>query len=208
MILNIFVLHLVGLLSPGPDFFFVSRTAAASTRRETTLGILGITIGIVFWLFCSIFGLSALLYAYPSLQGVIMLCGGSYLCYMALQLLKVRHNLSLNDIRESSTIIVLNNWQAFRRGLFVNLSNPKVVVYFGSILSLVLGGIDNISDMLVIVVLILAESFAYFYGVSLIFSHPKIKGFYMNNSRYFDNFAGVIFGCFGLFLIYSSMQHF
>ena len=36
--LNLMIIHLVGLLSPGPDFFYVSRISVMSSRREAIGG--------------------------------------------------------------------------------------------------------------------------------------------------------------------------
>ena len=47
--LNLMIIHLVGLLSPGPDFFYVSRISAMSSRREAIGGVIGITIGVLIW---------------------------------------------------------------------------------------------------------------------------------------------------------------
>lgn len=215
MLLNIMLIHFFGLLSPGPDFFFVSRTAAASSRRETTLGIVGITIGVIFWLLCSMLGLSVLLYTYPPLQGGIMMAGGGYLCYLGYLLIKVRQNIDPHTMAYSGTLTnrssahkVSESWRAIRRGLLVNLSNPKVVIYFSSILSMVLTQIHSIMQMALVTLIIVTETFVYFYAVSLFFSHTKIKHFYLSYSRYFDNFAGIIFGCFGLYLVYSATTFF
>ena len=46
--LNLIIVHLFGLMTPGPDFFYVSRMAASNSRRNTVCGILGITLGIAF----------------------------------------------------------------------------------------------------------------------------------------------------------------
>ena len=43
------LVHLVALMSPGPDFFFVSQTAASRSRKEAMMGVFGITLGIVIW---------------------------------------------------------------------------------------------------------------------------------------------------------------
>ena len=37
--LNLMIIHLVGLLSPGPDFFYVSRISAMRSRREAIGGV-------------------------------------------------------------------------------------------------------------------------------------------------------------------------
>ncbi|MDP1265342.1 LysE family transporter, partial [Klebsiella pneumoniae] len=43
LFLTVALVHLIALMSPGPDFFFVSQTAIRRSRREARLGVLGIT---------------------------------------------------------------------------------------------------------------------------------------------------------------------
>lgn len=38
LFLTVAVVHLVALMSPGPDFFFVSQTAASRSRKEAEIG--------------------------------------------------------------------------------------------------------------------------------------------------------------------------
>ena len=80
--LNLIIVHLFGLMTPGPDFFYVSRMAASNSRRNTVCGILGITLGVAFWAMLSMLGLAVLFVTIPALHGVIMLLGGSYLAYL------------------------------------------------------------------------------------------------------------------------------
>ncbi len=55
------LVHLVALMSPGPDFFFVSQTAASRSRKEAMMGVLGITLGIVIWAGVALMGLHLIL---------------------------------------------------------------------------------------------------------------------------------------------------
>ena len=41
------LVHIVALMSPGPDFFFVSQTAVSRSRKEAMMGVLGITCGVM-----------------------------------------------------------------------------------------------------------------------------------------------------------------
>ena len=45
LFLTVAMVHIVALMSPGPDFFFVSQTAVSRSRKEAMMGVLGITCG-------------------------------------------------------------------------------------------------------------------------------------------------------------------
>ena len=42
---SILVIHLFALMSPGPDFVFVTRTAIVESRARAILGVAGIVAG-------------------------------------------------------------------------------------------------------------------------------------------------------------------
>lgn len=48
LFLTVAMVHIVALMSPGPDFFFVSQTAVSRSRKEAMMGVLGITCGVWF----------------------------------------------------------------------------------------------------------------------------------------------------------------
>ena len=83
----------------------------------------------------------------------------------------------------------------------------KVVIYFSSVMSLVLVNITETSQILTALAVITVETFLYFYIISVLFSRSVAKQFYSQYSRYIDNAAGLIFIFFGIYLIYSGVQH-
>ena len=72
------LVHLVALMSPGPDFFFVSQTAASRSRKEAMMGVFGITLGIVIWAGVALMGLHLILQKMAWLHEIIMVGGGLY----------------------------------------------------------------------------------------------------------------------------------
>ena len=46
LFLTVALVHIVALMSPGPDFFFVSQTAVSRSRKEAMMGVLGITMAL------------------------------------------------------------------------------------------------------------------------------------------------------------------
>ncbi|WP_314723079.1 LysE family transporter [Haemophilus pittmaniae] len=202
--LNLLIVNLFGLLSPGPDFFYVSRVAAMSSRRDALCAVIGISLGVFIWASATILGLAVLFTAMPAVQGIIMMLGGSYLIYLGSQMVQVRENVAFSDTGFKQTQYKNDAWKEIRKALWVNLSNAKVVIFFSSVMSMVLNGLHEPIQMLTALMAIVTECFLYFYIISVLFSRPMAKRFYSRYSRYIDNAAGVIFILFGLFLIYSG----
>ena len=191
----------MGLLSPGPDFFYVSRAAAIHSRRAAIYGVIGITIGVSIWATAAVLGLAIVFKTMPALQGIIMALGGSYLFYLGVKMARITTNAVFVETNSRQNTESKNE---IIKGLLVNLSNAKVVIYFSSVMSFVLVNITETRQMLTALLLITLETFVYFYVISILFSRPFTKRFYSRYSRYIDNVSGVIFILFGAYLIYSS----
>ncbi|BFU59784.1 MULTISPECIES: LysE family transporter [Rodentibacter] len=204
--LNLIIVHLFGLMTPGPDFFYVSRMAASNSRRNTICGILGITLGVAFWAALSMLGLAMLFVTVPALHGVIMLLGGSYLGYLGFLMARSKKHAQFEPISTAELNQQTTIKKEITKGLLVNLSNAKVVVYFSSVMALVLVNITETWQIVLAFAIIVVETFFYFYAVSLIFSRSIAKRLYSQYSRYIDNAAGVVFLFFGLLLIYNGLN--
>lgn len=191
----------MGLLSPGPDFFYVSRAAAIHSRRTAIYGVIGITIGVTIWATAAVLGLAIVFKTMPALQGIVMALGGGYLFYLGVKMARVTTNAVFD---ESNLVQNTASKNEIIKGLLVNLSNAKVVIYFSSVMSFVLVNITETRQMLTALLIITIETFVYFYVISLLFSRPFAKRFYSRYSRYIDNVSGVIFILFGAYLIYSG----
>lgn len=87
-IFTIAAVHLIALMSPGPDCFIVMQTAVGRSRKEALCCVLGITLGVAFWAALSLLGLQWLFERFAWLQQVIMRLGGLYLGWLAYLLLK------------------------------------------------------------------------------------------------------------------------
>ncbi|MCE3057708.1 LysE family transporter [Aggregatibacter actinomycetemcomitans] len=199
--LNLMFVHLMGLLSPGPDFFYVSRVAAIRSRRTAIYGVMGITLGVFLWATAAVLRLAIVFKTSPALQGVVMALGGSYLFYLGVKMTRVKTNAVFNDSAEGQSAGAKSE---LLKGLLVNLSNAKVVIYFSSVMSFVLVNITETRQILTALLIITVETFLYFYVISILFSRPFARQFYSRYSRYIDNVSGVIFILFGIYLIYSG----
>lgn len=203
--LNLLIVHLFGLMTPGPDFFYVSRMAASNSRHNALYGVIGITLGVAFWAVVSMLGLVVLFATMPALHGVIMLLGGSYLAYIGFLLIRSKQNAEFSPILEEERNQQSSAKQEILKGLLVNLSNAKAVVYFSSVMSFILAKMTSIWEMGMAFGLIVIVTFLYFYLISFIFSRHVAKQFYSKYSRYIDNVAGVVFLVFGGILVYQGI---
>lgn len=202
LFLTVAMVHLIALMSPGPDFFFVSQTAVSRSRKEAMMGVLGITAGVMVWAGVALLGLHLLLEKMAWLHNIIMVGGGLYLCWMGYQML--RGALKKREATtETPEVELAQGGKSFLKGLLTNLANPKAIIYFGSVFSLFVG--DNIggAERWGIFLLIIVETLAWFTVVASLFALPTMRRGYQRMAKWIDGVAGTLFAGFGIHLIIS-----
>ena len=204
LFLTVALVHLIALMSPGPDFFFVSQTAASRSRREAMMGVMGISLGIVVWAGVALMGLHLILQKMAWLHQIIMVGGGIYLCWMGWQLLRSARSQNAQRVAAPEVKVALPKpGRSFIRGFLTNLSNPKAVIYFGSVFSLFVGDDVGAGARWGLFLLIIAETFVWFSLVAVVFALPSMRRGYQRLAKWIDGLAGVLFTGFGLHLIFT-----
>jgi threonine/homoserine/homoserine lactone efflux protein len=135
MILAFSVVALLLTLTPGADTALVLRVSVQSGWRSGVLCTLGICLGTMTWAACSALGISALVAASPLAYDVLRYGGAAYLIVLGVRALRARPTADDPD-RPSR--------KAFRSGLATNLLNPKIGVFYATLLPQFLGPGDPV----------------------------------------------------------------
>lgn len=191
-------MHLFALMTPGPDFFFISRTALSRPRTEVLRGVAGISIGVAVWAALALMGLHLLMQT-QYLQHLITLCGGLYLCWLGLQILHTAYYAEATESAAKKNLSSSMFWQGF----FVNLSNPKAVIYFASVFSLFVKDNPDSLKRIGLFTLVVTETFLWFILLAILFSRPMMRRIYARLARRIDILTGLLFIVFGLYLLLS-----
>ncbi|WP_336933664.1 threonine export protein RhtC [Acinetobacter bereziniae] len=193
-------IHFCALITPGPDFFLVSQTAISRSRKQSIFVVLGITAGVMFWAFFALMGLNIIFEKMAWLRHVILVVGGIYLCWLGYQMLKSALSKKVVTTQHHFEL-PQSNFRFFLKGFLTNLSNPKAVIYFGSIFSIFLANpnLDGLHSLLFVIVSI--ETLIWFSFVAFVFSLPSFKAAYQNAAKWIDGVSGGIFTLFGIYLI-------
>jgi RhtB (resistance to homoserine/threonine) family protein len=139
-------------LTPGPDTAYILGRSIAQGREAGISSALGICVGSIFHTCAAALGLSAILATSAFAFVAIKLLGGAYLIFLGIKmLLDRRKHLSLPTNFRRRTIAA-----AFRQGVFTNVLNPKVALFF---LAFLPQFIDPASNMKVLAFLSLGLTF-------------------------------------------------
>jgi threonine/homoserine/homoserine lactone efflux protein len=113
-------------ITPGPDMsLFLAKTIAGG-RKAGIAAMLGACSGCCVHTILAALGVSALIAASPLAFTALKIGGALYLAWLAVQ--AVRHGSSLNIKSEASGTLPF--WPTFATGVGINLSNPKVILFF------------------------------------------------------------------------------
>jgi len=114
-------------LTPGVDTAIVLNTAVTNGKRAALMAAFGIGLGCFAWGAAVSVGLGSMLQASEAAYNVVKYLGALYLLMLGLWLLAQPRSSSTEDV---SAPTHCSSWQAFSRGLIVNLLNPKVGIFY------------------------------------------------------------------------------
>jgi threonine/homoserine/homoserine lactone efflux protein len=131
-------------LTPGLDTMFVVRTAMASGARVGLIGGLGVCLGTLSWATASAAGVTALLAASSLAYNVLRIVGAAYLTFVGVRMLWASRPGTRGLVPPGPGENAPASWrtgrsgvtpaEAFRTGLLTNLLNPKVGVFYLTLL--------------------------------------------------------------------------
>jgi threonine/homoserine/homoserine lactone efflux protein len=113
-------------ITPGPDMTLWMSRAIRDGRAIGMMTMLGTNLGIVIHTLLVAFGVSALIVASPVAFLVLKTGGAGYLLWLAIQAVRNRSVLAVKAKGKSDASYL----KAFLNGFWVNLLNPKVIIFF------------------------------------------------------------------------------
>ena len=117
-------------ISPGPDNIFVLLQSALHGYRTGFLIVLGLCTGLLFHTFLVTVGVAGLIAASATAFTVLKLLGAAYLLYLAWSAFKAGPVGVVSSREDTTAAPVLSGRQFYRRGILMNISNPKVSLFF------------------------------------------------------------------------------
>jgi threonine/homoserine/homoserine lactone efflux protein len=124
------------IVTPGPDTALTIRNTLLGARRGGVFTAIGVATGQAVWTLATSAGVAALLLASAPAFAAVRLVGAAYLVYLGLRALiaAARGRRSPDAGEPVATPLRLAPGAAFRQGVLSNLANPKMAVFFTSLL--------------------------------------------------------------------------
>jgi RhtB (resistance to homoserine/threonine) family protein len=199
MYIEVMVIALLAGISPGPDFFLVTKNALGYGRKIGIASSLGIAAALAIHASYAILGLTIIMQNYRLIFEIIQLMGAAYLGYLGISTiistLKSNFVGGENGNAEAKTKSFRNG---FVNGFLCNILNPKAYIFFLSIFSQFMSRstqlwIEWIYGLEVVVVI-----GAWFILLSFLISSPLFKNGYNKAKSWVERVFGIILVYFAL----------
>ena len=172
------IIHLGGFLaisaivivSPGPDTALTIRNSLAGGRRAGMCTSAGVSAGQEIWALAAATGVAALLAASRPALFVVKIAGAAYLIFLGLSALRAALRPRPAHVKpEGRRPGRVRPRVAFGQGLLSNLGNPKMAVFFISLLPQFAGpGRSPPAAMLALGLVFSAMTFAWLAGYAAV----------------------------------------
>lgn len=197
-LLSLVAVDLLAAATPGPNFFLVTHTALGRARRYGGAVVIGIAAANLVWCLAVAFGLAAVFAMSPWLYALLRVVGGSYLVYLGLSLWQAKADAPA-IIGARDTIFA-----AVARGFLTNVSNPKSVIYFGSVFAVFVRPDTPAWVQVAAVAIVLVDTIIWYGCVAIAFGAAAVQQRYLKFRKPLNRTAGTLIALFGARLLIAE----
>ncbi|WP_263408608.1 LysE family translocator [Terriglobus tenax] len=196
-------IHLLAVASPGPAFVATMRISMQHRRKVAVTHSLGLGCAAFLWALAAVFGVQVVLAKAEWLYRILQFGGGAYLCYIGIQSWRHARSAGPRAVTNAEAPS-MSAAAAFFRGFMLNLTNPKVIVFFASIFTAVLQPSWPLWIRGVVLAIVFVDEAGYFIVLALLLSTQKAQAAYRRAKTVIERTAGAVMFTFGGKLIYSA----
>ncbi|HEY4803526.1 MAG TPA: LysE family transporter [Paraburkholderia sp.] len=194
-LLQIVVVYLFALISPGPNFFMVTQLSLAGRRGLGVASAAGVGVGSTLWAALAMLGFAAVLQQIDWLYNGVRVAGALYLVWFGLKLLRsgVRRELAAaaQAVAAPPPPADRRAWlRTWRAGLFTCLTNPKSCVFWTSVFAAVFPAHPPLWFYGVALATVAAMSFGWHCSLAFLFADDRTQRGYRRLRRPIDAFCG------------------
>ncbi len=193
---------LIGSASPGPATLALAGTSMASGRASGLALASGITTGSLMWSLAAALGLGAVMLANAWVFELIRYFGAAYLMYLAYK--AARSASSSKDLATRS--FTGGKRSLYAKGLALHLTNPKAILFFGSLFSIGMPPGAGFQDLALVIAAVGMQSFLVFHGYALLFSSQAMTRIYLRLRRWFEGAFAIGFGAASVKILMTKVQ--
>jgi len=197
LIVTVTLVHLLALISPGPDFFLACRN---SIQYSSTIGMwtaVGFGMGVAIHISYTLFGLTWVIAQSNFLLDLIKYLGAIYLIYLGISSIFSKRT-SIQTTTEHTPHPNINRFVAIRMGFLTNLLNPKATLFFLSLFTIIIGPEVKLSVIILLSFILVSSTILWFSRVAIFFDQQKIRNLIEAYQLEFNRFFGLLLIVIGI----------
>lgn len=192
LIFTILGVHLLALVSPGPDLVVAIRNSLTYSRKTGVWTAVGFGLGIAVHVTYSLLGLALLISKSIIIFNIIKYIGAVYLAYIGVKSFLSKREGDIEYLNESKEDI--GSLAAVKIGFLTNVLNPKATIFFLSLFTMIISPEASPATLVLVSLAMIVNTTLWFSLVSLLFTQPKTRSIY-------NKFKNTINKSFGAILI-------
>ncbi|WP_099074449.1 LysE family translocator [Proteus alimentorum] len=188
--LVVFTIALLGMISPGPDFFLVVKNAARYQRSAAMMTAMGIVAALLVHMSYCVAGIAVLITTTPWLFSILKYAGAVYLLWIGFQSLLSKSNHSIDEKTAQHSQISFH--RAFMQGFLCNLLNPKATLFFLAVFTQVLSIDSSIGEKLWYAFIIWGLAVVYWPLLVLLIQSAPVRKMLNKIQKSIDKVLGIV----------------
>jgi len=201
-IISLACLQIIALISPGPDFAVIVRNSLIYSRKTALLTAFGISLGIMVHVSYTALGLGLIISRTDWLFTIFKYIGASYLLYIGFKGILARKN-TLNLDEKEVIKKDISPLAAVFSGFLTNALNPKAMLFFLSLFSVVVAPNTPALVMVIYSFIIFITTLLWFSLVALCLSGGKTRKYFRSYSHWIDRITGSLLILIGIKLLFT-----
>ena len=203
--LTIAIVHLLAVISPGPDFAMVTRNSLIYSRKSGVYTSAGLALGIMVHVTYCLLGIGILISQSILLFNIIKFIGAAYLIYIGYKSLRTQpQGTTAEDIQVSEK--TLSAKASIRAGFLTNVLNPKATLFMLALFTQVIDpntpkSIESLYGTEMVIV-----TFIWFSLVSIFFSNKLIRTRITRYQHYIERLTGGVLIALGIKVALASRK--
>lgn len=197
------LVHLLAVISPGPDFAVVIRNSVSSGQRIGLFTAVGVGGGIFVHVAYSLLGIGLIVSQSVWLFNLMKLLAGAYLLYIGIRALQAKPQ-NAEQTEKQAQPHSISARQALTQGFITNGLNPKATLFFLSLFTVVISHDTPLPIQAGYGLYLAIATGAWFCLVALLFSRNSVRRGFNRMGHWFDRLMGTVLIGLGLHLALSQ----
>lgn len=200
--------HFLALLSPGPDFVLIVKSAIKYGGKKSIGVAAGIASANAVYIGLCLVGVGSILASSVTIMIVLKIAGGIFLIYLAIMALKAKKssyselaNFNPEYMEEKTTFT-----KEFLTGFMSGILNPKNLLFYLSLFTVVLTNDVNLYFKLALGFWMTLIVFLWDVAIIYFLSANKVRKKFSKAAYYIDKFTGALLGIMGVAIVKSALE--